>query len=152
MSNSSRGQLRGHIEPRLSDAKILMRKALDRVAQPYIDQTVQRVAATATPTIVQPSQPAFTETHAALHEARSIALAAMPSGAETVLSAGANGLWYFEWFDAEYGTVPRHIGVEAYLPRPDDLPPNVEWISADLAGPVEPSLPDLGRARHCRNE
>ena len=75
------------------------------------------------------------ELHAALHEARSVALADMPPGAGTVLSAGANGAWYFDWFDAEYGPVRRHVGVEAYMPRPDRLPPNVEWVEADLAGP-----------------
>lgn len=79
-------------------------------------------------------QPAV-ELHAALHEARSIALADMPPGAGTVLSAGANGAWYFDWFEAEYGPVRRHIGVEAYMPRPPRLPPNVEWVEADLAGP-----------------
>ena len=57
----------------------------------------------------------------------------MPRDAPTILSAGASGSWYFDWFDQEYGPVTRHIGVEAYLPRPEHLPPNVEWVEADLA-------------------
>ncbi|MGH9048029.1 MAG: methyltransferase domain-containing protein [Acidimicrobiales bacterium] len=79
--------------------------------------------------------PVYVETHTALHEARSLALAEMPAGAETVLSAGASGSWYFDWVETEYGKVKRHIGVEAYLPEPADLPENAEWVAADLAGP-----------------
>ena len=64
-----------------------------------------------------------------------MALADMPAGCDTVLSMGANGQWYFDWFDDHYGHIPRHIGVEAYMPRPDVLPDNVEWVEADLASP-----------------
>ncbi len=78
---------------------------------------------------------AFTGLHGALHQARSFALADMPSNAPTILSVGPNGLWYFDWFAETYGDVPRHIGVEAYTDRPPVLPPNVEWIEADVAGP-----------------
>jgi SAM-dependent methyltransferase len=77
----------------------------------------------------------FTELHASLHQARTFALADMPAPFDTVLSVGANGLWYFEWFEKAYGHVPRHIGVEAYTPRPPVLPDNVEWVEADVAGP-----------------
>jgi len=31
--------------------------------------------------------------------------------------------------------VERHIGVEAFHPRPAELPENVEWLAGDLAGP-----------------
>ena len=64
-----------------------------------------------------------------------MALADMPEGCDTVLSMGANGQWYFDWFDDNYGHIPRHFGVEAYMPRPDVLPDNVEWVEADLASP-----------------
>jgi SAM-dependent methyltransferase len=77
----------------------------------------------------------FTDLHALLHQARTFALADMPAHFDTVLSVGANGLWYFEWFEKAYGHVPRHIGVEAYTPRPPVLPDNVEWVEADVAGP-----------------
>jgi SAM-dependent methyltransferase len=77
----------------------------------------------------------FADLHASLHQARTFALADMPAHFDTVLSVGANGLWYFEWFEKAYGHVPRHIGVEAYTPRPPVLPDNVEWVEADVAGP-----------------
>jgi SAM-dependent methyltransferase len=68
-----------------------------------------------------------------LHELRSAELAAMPGPVSTILSAGCNGRWYFEWFDDCYGVVDRHIGIERYVPPPDDLPSNVEWIDDDTA-------------------
>jgi SAM-dependent methyltransferase len=76
----------------------------------------------------------FVDYLAALHEARTVCLGDMPPGARTVLSVGANGTWYFDWFAQAYGYVERHIGVEAFFPRPDELPENVEWVAADLAG------------------
>jgi len=79
--------------------------------------------------------PALACCHATLHEGRTMALADMPRGCDTVLSMGANGEWYFTWFDQSYGRIPRHIGVEAYMPRPAVLPDNVEWVEADLASP-----------------
>jgi SAM-dependent methyltransferase len=57
----------------------------------------------------------------------------MPRGARTLLSAGCSGRWYFDWIEQEYGAVPRHVGVERYVPRPDHLPDNVEWISTSVA-------------------
>jgi SAM-dependent methyltransferase len=72
---------------------------------------------------------------AALHEVRTFCLGDMPPGARTVLSVGASGAWYFDWFAGAYGDVERHIAVEAFLPRPVELPENVEWLAADLAGP-----------------
>ena len=65
-------------------------------------------------------------------------------GARTVLSVGASGAWYFDWFDRAYGAVERHIAVEAFLPRPDELPENVEWLAADLAGPDGVASVDSG--------
>jgi SAM-dependent methyltransferase len=77
----------------------------------------------------------FSDYLAALHEARTVCLGDMPPGARTVLSVGAGGGWYFDWFARAYGDVERHIAVEAFFPRPDELPENVEWLAADLAGP-----------------
>jgi len=77
----------------------------------------------------------FTDYLAALHEARTFCLGGMPPGARTVLSVGASGPWYFDWFARAYGHVERHIGVEAFLPCPVELPENVEWLASDLAGP-----------------
>ncbi|MBO0729250.1 MAG: class I SAM-dependent methyltransferase [Acidimicrobiaceae bacterium] len=59
----------------------------------------------------------------------------MPTVTGTMLSAGPNGKWYFDWLDSTYGRVGRHIAVEAYVPRPDDLPSDVEWVEADIASP-----------------
>jgi SAM-dependent methyltransferase len=66
-----------------------------------------------------------------LHELRGHALADMPAGAQTILSAGCSGSWYFDWVEEHYGRVDRHIGTEAFRPRPDVLPANVEWLARD---------------------
>jgi SAM-dependent methyltransferase len=114
-------------------AKTAMRRVADRILRPYVDEVIVAVHESGPPPDRPPLAPPFYDQHAALHEARSLALADMPPGAQTVLSVGANGRWYFDWFDEEYGPIARHIGVEAYMPRPDDLPANVEWIEADVA-------------------
>ena len=64
-----------------------------------------------------------------LHDCRSAYLRAMPPGADTMLSAGCAGTWYFDWINRTYGPTRRHIGIEYYSPKPDDLPANVEWIA-----------------------
>lgn len=126
----------GHAPSGLARAKQMARGLLDRVAEPYVAESARRVVDSLASEEPPPSASVTVpELHAALHEARSIALGEMPPGAEVVLSAGANGLWYFEWFEQEYGPVKHHIGVEAYMPRPDGLPDNVEWVEADLAAP-----------------
>lgn len=117
-------------------SKRLVRRLLDRIANPYVEKSVQGVLASLGHIAIDAEPTTAMELHAALHEARSIALADVPSGADIVLSAGANGLWYFEWFEQQYGEAKTHIGVEAYMPRPDDLPTNVEWVDADIAGPA----------------
>jgi SAM-dependent methyltransferase len=81
---------------------------------------------------------------AALHEARTVCLGDMPPGARTVLSVGASGTWYLDWFARAYGDVARHIAVEAFLPPPAELPENVEWVAADLAGPDGVATVDSG--------
>jgi SAM-dependent methyltransferase len=81
-----------------------------------------------------------------LHELRSRELERLPPGAGTVLHGGSAGSWYFEWFDERYPTeVARHIGVEAFSPAPDPLPPKVEWLARTLGdlSPVEDSSVDL---------
>ena len=72
-----------------------------------------------------------------LHESRGGYLRDMQPSADTLLSAGCSGLWYFEWIRRTYGPVRRHIGIEYYSPKPDGLPPEVEWIAntvSDMAG------------------
>jgi SAM-dependent methyltransferase len=83
---------------------------------------------------------------ARLHELRSIELRRLPRYARTVLHGGAAGAWYFRWFEENYpGTVDRHIGVEAFLDRPADLPQNVDWLQRTLGdmGPVPSGSVDL---------
>lgn len=63
-----------------------------------------------------------------LHSLRTQELHKLPDGASTFLSAGCSGLWYFEWISENYPALERHIGIEAYSPRPENLPDNVEWI------------------------
>jgi len=118
------------------------RHLADRLIEPYVERTADRVtdrmasespAAEVSP--AAPPPPPFASCHGSLHEGRTMALADMPPGCDTVLSMGANGQWYFDWFDGNYGHIPRHIGVEAYMSRPDALPDNVEWVDADLASP-----------------
>src|SRR5262249_31699591 len=70
---------------------------------------------------------------ARLHELRSSELQRLPSEAKTVLHGGASAGWYFRWFTENYpGVVERHIGVEAFLERPGDLPHNVVWLRRTL--------------------
>ncbi|MEO5899100.1 MAG: hypothetical protein ABIR68_03075 [Ilumatobacteraceae bacterium] len=53
----------------------------------------------------------------------------MPKGARRVLSVGAQGRWYFEWFEHNVGAVDEHIGLEAFEEEPTDLPPYATWIA-----------------------
>jgi SAM-dependent methyltransferase len=81
-----------------------------------------------------------------LHELRSRELRRLPPGAETVLSGGASGAWYFDWFRSCYETpIKRHIAVEAFAPEPEELPSEVEWLARTLGDltPVAASSVDL---------
>lgn len=50
-----------------------------------------------------------------------------------MLHGGCAGRWYFDWFEERYPTqVERQIGVEAFAPRPEDLPPEIEWLQQSL--------------------
>jgi SAM-dependent methyltransferase len=74
-----------------------------------------------------------------LHELRGHAVADLPRGIHTLLSAGCSGGWYFDWIAERYGDVARHIGTEAYRPRPDVLPAGVEWLARDVI-----DVPEVG--------
>jgi SAM-dependent methyltransferase len=80
-----------------------------------------------------------------LHELRTHELRNVPGDAATVLSAGCSTIYYFEWFSSNYPAVKRHIGVEAYLPKPASLPADVEWVASSVASiePVTDSSVDL---------
>ncbi|HRE02222.1 MAG TPA: methyltransferase domain-containing protein, partial [Ilumatobacteraceae bacterium] len=70
--------------------------------------------------------------HHANHELRTLELERVPKGATRALSVGAQGRWYFEWFERSVGPLDEHIGVEAYEDKPTDLPDYVTWV-ADTA-------------------
>jgi len=78
-----------------------------------------------------------------LHQARAARLRAMPPGARSLLSVGCAGTWYFDWVRTCYGPVDRHVGLEAYVPRPPDLPPEADWIAntaGDMSGVAAASI------------
>jgi hypothetical protein len=93
------------------------------------------------PTAVASTGPAalYGSFHDFLHAQRSIELSRMPKPARVLLSAGCSGSWYFDWIGRWYGPVDRHVGVERFLPRPDALPSNVEWLPSSVA-----SMPEVG--------
>ena len=64
-----------------------------------------------------------------IHSQRGKLIREMPKGAHVVLSAGCSGAWYFEWFEKNYGSIDKHIGLELYSTKPEGLPSNVEWIA-----------------------
>ena len=68
-----------------------------------------------------------------LHHLRGLELEGLPKGVERFVSVGCAGTWYFRWIEQSCGPISRHIGIEFYTPKPDDLPANVEWI-ANTAG------------------
>lgn len=92
-----------------------------------LDRIGDRLRAASTPPPPQLAAPAL-DMNLTLHQARGARLRALPQGAQVFLSAGCSGRWFFEWIEACYGDIPRHVGVEYYMPKPADLPPNVEWI------------------------
>lgn len=63
-----------------------------------------------------------------LHHSRSARLRQIGPGAKVLCSAGCAGAWYFDWIENCYGPLDRHIGVEYYMPKPQQLPANVEWV------------------------
>lgn len=79
------------------------------------------------------AQPPRYDINHLLHDSRSASLRTMPSGADTLLSAGCSGAWYFDWVLSRYGRVRRHIGIEYYVPKPLDLQADVEWIANTAA-------------------
>lgn len=64
-----------------------------------------------------------------LHTLRTNELQQMPKGAKIFLSAGCAGRWYFDWIRENYAGITRHFGIEAYSPKPDDLPDEVTWLA-----------------------
>lgn len=102
-----------------------------------LDERLRRIEAALQPGVSAPPRAAPVDHNLLLHQARAARLRDMPQGARTLLSVGCAGTWYFDWVRACYGPVARHVGLEAYVPRPPDLPPEAEWIAntaGDMAG------------------
>lgn len=109
------------------------RRALDALARRLADELAPRLNHSA-PDGGAEQHPAFlTSFHDLLHAQRTAELSLMPRGAEVLLSAGCSGAWYFDWIEQSYGAVRRHVGIERYMPRPDALPPHVEWVTSSVA-------------------
>jgi SAM-dependent methyltransferase len=80
-----------------------------------------------------------------LHRLRSRELARTQPVPQTMVSVGASDLHYFDWIGANLGWPERHIGLEFYRPRPENLPAGVEWIpnTAGNMCDVESEVVDL---------
>ena len=105
----------------------LVRRLRDRVRPPKPHDAEPAAEAPAPPAPAPIPSETF---HVLLHELRTVALEAAPKGARVAASIGASGRWYFDWFENSVGPLEVHIGVEAYEPEPDDLPPYVRWLRA----------------------
>lgn len=66
-----------------------------------------------------------------LHSLRETELLKLPKG-KVFLSAGCSGRWYFDWIESTCKPA-THIGVELYSLKPNDLPPNCEWIASSIS-------------------
>lgn len=133
-------------------ARQQLRRLTDRLLLPYVDRIDASITALDRSTTAgasepddEPDPPVSLRFHMTLHALREIELARLRGERNRVLSVGANGAWYFEWFRNAVGDVHEHIGIEAYVPRPDDLPPYVTWIanSADRMADVDSGSVDL---------
>ena len=83
------------------------------------------------------------EFHSILHTLRTAELRCVPKGAKRVVSVGASGRWYFDWFEDCVGPLELHVGVEAFEERPLDLPANAEWVAStadDLSSIADASI------------
>lgn len=116
------------------------RQIVDRLARPYVSQIESAVRSSEADVLSALTSPKSTEVlsdgwrppsdtfHMAMHELRTLELERVPKGCRHVLSVGAQGGWYFDWFRRAYGDVDLHVGVEAFEARPNDLPDYAVWI------------------------
>jgi SAM-dependent methyltransferase len=126
-----------------STLKATARKVVHRMLGPELDAQTARLAGligATTSSGVTDHDIVLTDFSHLLHELRTVRLRALNGSGKTLLSAGCAGLWYFEWLEACCGPLGRHIGVEKYSPKPENLPKNAEWIEASAAD--MPAVPD----------
>lgn len=136
-------------------SKRAARHVADRVLAPYVERLSSEIRGARDPGSAGGASPApeggrdFVVPadffHIVLHELRTIELERVPKGARRVVSVGASGRWYFDWFEASVGPVDVHVGVEAFEPEPADLPAYVRWLAttADRFDGVEDADVDL---------
>ena len=132
-------------------AKQRIRHMVDRIALPYVEMLRAEIPpanAPGSPVVVEqrvPNGATSDRFHMANHELRTLELERVPKGARRALSVGAQGRWYFDWFERAVGPVDEHIGIEAFEEMPDDLPEYVTWIpdTADHMNGVATSSVDL---------
>jgi hypothetical protein len=120
-------------------SKRVLRRAVDRVVLPYVEQVAAAVRkedphmtgapvdGTSGVPVAPPTDVPSEFFHMALHELRTVELDRLRGSYERVVSVGASGRWYFDWFERSVGEVAEHVGVEAFEEEPDDLPPYVRW-------------------------
>jgi SAM-dependent methyltransferase len=124
-----------------SGPRRVARRLVDRAVEPYVQRILQHSPGSHPPTQPTPdvtdgggdepdSVVPSTDFHNLLHALRTSELRRLHGVAARVLSVGASGSWYFNWFEECVGHLEQHIGVEAFEEMPADLPPNVRWIAS----------------------
>lgn len=68
-----------------------------------------------------------------LHQIRLSQMRQVRAEGMRMVSVGCNGREYFDVIHQMMGTPDKHIGLEAYLPKPASLPPNVDWIASSAS-------------------
>lgn len=123
----------------------------DAVMRPYVDTITAEIGRANDADGAAPAPSELTAGvpsdvfHGMLHELRTIELERSRGSYERVVSVGASGRWYFDWFEQAVGPVLEHVGVEAFEPEPDDLPSYVTWrpTTADRFDGIESSSVDV---------
>lgn len=131
-----------------------VRLVADRLVEPYVSRIESKIDALQRPmtSLDQQTGDALPVSdvpsdrfHITNHELRTLELQRLAGDYERVVSIGANGSWYFEWFRQAVGDVSEHIGVEAFEEKPQDLPDYVTWVpeTADRMTSIETGSVDL---------
>lgn len=121
------------LEAATKRSKAVARSITDRIIGPYVDDLRREIRSQSGGSAANGSAShEWTSdfVHNALHELRTIELEGVPKGARRVVSVGASGRWYFDWFERCFGAVDEHIGIEAFEQRPADLPDYVRWVAS----------------------
>lgn len=118
---------------------------VEPVAESRVEHAEEHHAAPLPPPLPPPTQVAssgvFPDFSHYLHALRTAELVRLPRATSCLLSAGPSSAEYFTWVEENSGTVPLHIGVEAYRPEPENLPANARWVRNSIR-----DLSDIGTA------